>query len=194
MNKPITAFTTIIPFWKPRVRPVDLESATDDQLQSMRTTPSSKGISEYVLVLAHDPETLEHRTPLFNGIMYSQGGLPRSDTEICAVAASVINRCIYCAAVHSSRYNEITKTESVMDKILYGCDVTDLTKRQVAILNFAKNLSKCPSEAQVSDLQQLIEVGLTKLEILDLILSTSLFGWANRLMHTLGDPMLSETS
>ena len=194
MNKPITAFTTIIPFWKPRVRPVDLESATDDQLQSMRTTPSSKGISEYVLVLAHDPETLEHRTPLFNGIMYSQGGLPRSDTEICAVAASVINRCIYCAAVHSSRYNEITKTESVMDKILYGYDVRDLTKRQVAILNFAKNLSKCPSEAQVSDLQQLIEVGLTKLEILDLILSTSLFGWANRLMHTLGDPMPSETS
>jgi alkylhydroperoxidase family enzyme len=27
-------------------------------------------------------------------------------------------------------------------------------------------------------------------EILDLILSTSLFGWANRLMHTLGEPVI----
>ena len=31
--------------------------------------------------------------------------------------------------------------------------------------------------------------GLGEDEILDLILSTSLFGWANRLMHTLGEPV-----
>ena len=28
-------------------------------------------------------------------------------------------------------------------------------------------------------------------EMLDLILSVSLFGWANRLMHTLGEPIAS---
>jgi alkylhydroperoxidase family enzyme len=33
------------------------------------------------------------------------------------------------------------------------------------------------------------EAGLADDEILDLILSASLFGWANRLMHTLGDPI-----
>jgi alkylhydroperoxidase family enzyme len=31
--------------------------------------------------------------------------------------------------------------------------------------------------------------GLTPLETLDLILSTAIFGWANRLMHTLGEPI-----
>ena len=30
-------------------------------------------------------------------------------------------------------------------------------------------------------------------EILDLVLSTALFGWANRLMHVLGDPVRPET-
>ena len=35
----------------------------------------------------------------------------------------------------------------------------------------------------------LIENGLDMGEILDLVLSASLFGWANRLMHVLGDPM-----
>ena len=34
--------------------------------------------------------------------------------------------------------------------------------------------------------------GLDDAEILDLILSTALFGWANRLMHTLGDPVAKE--
>ncbi|MFS2151958.1 hypothetical protein [Rhizobium sp. Rhizsp42] len=31
-------------------------------------------------------------------------------------------------------------------------------------------------------------VGLAEVEILDLIMSTSIFGRANRLMHTLGEP------
>ena len=29
-------------------------------------------------------------------------------------------------------------------------------------------------------------------EVLDLVLSAALFGWANRLMHTLGDPIENE--
>ena len=32
-------------------------------------------------------------------------------------------------------------------------------------------------------------VGLGELEILDLVLSVAIFGWANRLMHTLGEPV-----
>ncbi len=33
------------------------------------------------------------------------------------------------------------------------------------------------------------EAGLSDAEILDLVLSSALFGWANRLMHVLGDPV-----
>ena len=38
------------------------------------------------------------------------------------------------------------------------------------------------------DMETLTAVGLGPDEVLDLILSSALFGWANRLMHTLGDP------
>lgn len=189
MSEPIKAFTTEIPFWKPRVTPVSLDRATDEQLEAMKVTPSNTGVSEYVLVLAHDPKTLKERTPLFNGIMYSQGGLSRAETELSAVAASVFNRCIYCTAVHSSRYNELTRNESVMGSILGEREAADLDPRQSAILQFATKLSKCPSEAEASDMERLVSVGFTMDEILDLVLSASLFGWANRLMHTLGDPM-----
>jgi alkylhydroperoxidase family enzyme len=38
-------------------------------------------------------------------------------------------------------------------------------------------------------MEALVRAGLGEDEILDLILSVSLFGWANRLMHTLGEPV-----
>ena len=63
--------------------------------------------------------------------------------------------------------------------------------RKKAIFNFATKLSECPSEAGSEDMKQLIEVGLGMDEIFDLILTASLFGWANRLMHVLGDPIPS---
>jgi alkylhydroperoxidase family enzyme len=37
--------------------------------------------------------------------------------------------------------------------------------------------------------ERLIENELSIGEVLDLVLSSSLFGWANRLMHVLGDPL-----
>jgi len=189
MSEPVTEFTTSIPFWSPRVNPVELDEATEEQLDAMKVTPSDTGVSEYVLVLAHDPKMLKERTPLFNGIMYSRGGLSRSETELGAVAASVVNCCIYCAAVHSSRYNDLTKDEMVMENIFNHGEDADLDPRQKAILSFAVKLSKCPSEAEKADVEMLVENGLGMNEILDLVLSTSLFGWANRLMHVLGDPL-----
>jgi uncharacterized peroxidase-related enzyme len=193
MTEPIREFTTVIPFWSPRVTPVELAEATEEQLEAMKVTPSDTGVSEYVLVLAHDPQTLKERTPLFNGIMYSRGGLSRPETELGAVAASVVNRCVYCAAVHSRRYNDLTKDEGVMGRIFESEEDADLDPRQKAILSFATKLSQAPSQAEEADMQLLIEAGMKPDEILDLILAASLFGWANRLMHVLGDPIPRES-
>ena len=189
MDEPISQFTTSVPFWSPRITPIDLEEATEHQLEAMKVTPSNMAVSEYVLVLAHDPQTLKERTPLFNSIMYSRGGLSRAETELAAVATSVANRCIYCAAVHSKRYNELTNDESVTATVFDESADSSLNSRQRAIVSFATKLSKCPPEANKTDVDLLVENGLDMAEILDVILSTSLFGWANRLMHVLGDPM-----
>ena len=189
MSEPLREFTTDVPFWDPRITPVELDQATVEQLEAMKVTPSDTGVSEYVLVLAHDPQTLKERTPLFNGIMYSRGGLSRPETELSAVAASVVNRCVYCAAVHAKRYNELTKDESVINKVFESGENADLDPRQKAIVSFASKLSKCPSEAEKADVELLIKNGMEMDEILDLVLSAALFGWANRLMHVLGDPI-----
>jgi uncharacterized peroxidase-related enzyme len=188
MSATLHEFTTEVPHWQPRVKPIDLAQASAEQLDALKITPSNTKVSDYVLVLANDVETLKVRTPLFNAIMYNRGGLSRAEREIGATAASVVNRCIYCAAVHSSRYNQLTKDESVMAKIFADGAAAQLDPRQAAILAFATKLSQTPSQATAQDMAALAAAGLDQAEILDLILSTSLFGWANRLMHTLGDP------
>jgi uncharacterized peroxidase-related enzyme len=192
MSDDITEFTTTIPHWSPYVTPIDLDSATPEQLDAMKVTPSNAGISEYVRVLAHDPESLHHRSPLFNGVMFGRGGLSRAERELGAVGASMVNRCIYCAAVHSNVFNQLTKDESVMQQVFADGEDAALDPRRSAILKFATRLSNCPSAATAEDMQQLVDAGLTSEEVLDLILSASLFGWANRLMHTLGKPVAAE--
>ena len=191
-GEPIKNFTTVVPHWQPRVTPVELHNATDEQLDAMKVTVSNTKIGEYTLVLALDPETLQQRTPLFNGIMYGRGGLSRADTELSAVAASVVNQCIYCAAVHANRYNELTKDKSLTESIFAGSVDAETEPRINALLEFATKLSQCPSEATRADVERLIENGLSMGEVLDLVLSASLFGWANRLMHVLGDPLPQE--
>jgi uncharacterized peroxidase-related enzyme len=189
MSRVVHEFTTDIPVWRPYVTPLDLAEASPEQLEALKVTPSNTKVSDYVLVLAHDVETLKHRTPLFNAVMYNKGGLSRAEREVGAVGASIVNRCIYCAAVHAGRYNQLTKDETVMDAIFADGADADIDLRLKAILDFSVKLSKCPSDADATDLQALLDAGLGKDEILDLILSTSLFGWANRLMHTLGEPL-----
>ena len=188
MSEPIHQFTATIPTWSPYVTPVDLATATPEQLAAMKVTPSNKGVSNYVLTLAHDPESLEVRSPLFNLIMYGKDGLPSAERELGAVGASVVNRCVYCAAVHASRFIGLTGRNDVIDRIFADERDATLEARHQALFNFAAKLSTTPIEAGADDARALADCGMSELEQVDLILSAAIFGWANRLMHTLGEP------
>ena len=48
MSESMTKFTTSIPVWRPRVTPVELDKATEEQLDAMKVTPSNTGGSDYV--------------------------------------------------------------------------------------------------------------------------------------------------
>ena len=115
--------------------------------------------------------------------------MSRAERELGAISASLVNGCIYCAAVHASRHAQIEKSTEVTDNLFRDGRNADLSPRDRAIFNFAAALSACPSEATEEQTAKLREAGLGETEILDLILSTALFGWANRLMHVLGDPV-----
>jgi uncharacterized peroxidase-related enzyme len=185
----VTEFTTELPQWRPYLTPVALADASAEQLEALKVTPSNTKVSDYVLVLAHDPESLTHRTPVFNAIMYDRGGLSRAEREIGAIGASVVNHCVYCTAVHVNRYTMLAKRPEVIDEIFANGEKAVLDERLQAIFDFSVKLSKSPSQATEDDVRRLRDLGLSDLEILDLTLATAIFGWANRLMHTLGEPV-----
>ncbi len=189
MNDVIHKFTRNVPDWRPRVTPVKLEDATPEQLDALQVTPSNTKVSAYVLTLAHDVETLKVRSPLFNGIMYDPGGLDRAARELSALAASVLSRCVYCAAVHAARHAQLSKSTEVTDDLFANGDKADLTPRDRAIFDLAYGLAGSPPAATPDQMRAARDAGLSDAEIVDAILSSALFGWANRLMHVLGDPV-----
>ncbi len=188
MTRVVENFTTQVPVWSPYVKPVELAAATPEQLAAMQVTPSNKGVSPYVLTLAHDPESLAVRSPLFNQIMYGKDGLSSAERELGAVGASVVNRCIYCAAVHASRFNNLSKRPEVIEEIFERERQAKLEPRDQAIFDFSAGLSETPPGISENAAADLAAAGLNTLEAVDLVLSSALFGWANRLMHTLGEP------
>lgn len=192
MSQAVHEFTVEALDWRPYVTPVDLETATPEQLDALKVTPSNKKVSAYVLVLANEAETLRERTPLFNDIMYSEGGLSRGGREIGALAASFVNHCIYCAAVHAARYIQLEKRPEVVEEIYKNGLDADLPEFEQALFNFGVDLTAHPDNVGTYQFYHLREIGLDDLQILDLIHSVAIFGWANRLMHTLGEPHRQE--
>ncbi len=171
--------------WTPHLPPVEVEEATPAQLEAMKVTPSAKKVSPYVRTLAHDPESYVARTELFNAIMYVEEGLPRADRELGALAASLLNGCQYCANVHARQHIRMTKSSSTIAALCF--DRPDaLSARDAAIIDFANALTTTPPSANKSHMDSLFNVGMSEMEIVDLVHAIAIFGWANRLMHPLG--------
>lgn len=177
--------------WTPWLEAVDIGALTPEQRQALRITPSNKGISAYSLTLAHDPESLEHRSPLYNAIMFGAGGLARADRELGALATSRINGCVYCASVHARRFIMLAKAPEVVERIYAEGVETKLDPHRRAVVDYAAKLTRDPAAIGPGDLLPLREAGLSDLEILDLTNAVAMFAWANRLMLTLGEPVMS---
>ena len=188
MNRPMRDFTRGELEWVPWLEPVALETATPEQRDALKITPSNRAVGAYALVLAHDPEALAHRSPLYNAIMFGPRGLPRADRELGAVAASRINGCAYCASVHAKRFVDLTKEPDVMARLHADGVEAALDPRRRAVVDYAAKLTRDPAAVGPADLAPLRAQGLGDLEILDLTHAVAMFAWANRLMQTLGEP------
>jgi uncharacterized peroxidase-related enzyme len=151
--------------------------------------PSAK-TSPYYLLLVHDVEVLRQRSRLFNAVMYGKRGLSRADRELASVAVSRVNGCVYCASVHAQRYAQLTKQPELIKRILAEGIETELDPRSRAIVDYSVKLTLTPQKISAEDLSMLRAAGLTELEILDLSHVIAMFAWANRLMQTLGEPVV----
>ena len=140
----------------------------------------------------HQPEVLKQRSIAFNAIMYAPGGMPRAERELGATVVSRINGCVYCASVHAQRFEQLAKRNDAITEVFKDPYTAGTSAREHAIVDFSIALTNQPNEISPARLQALKDVGLTEIEILDLIHSVAIFAWANRLMLNLGEPVFDQ--
>ena len=185
----IKGFTNATLGWKAWLDVVSLESATPEQIAVLEESHPKAKVSDYYLFLVHQPEVLKQRSVAFNAIMYAPGGMPRAERELGATVVSRINGCVYCASVHAQRFEQLAKRTDAIIEVLNDPHTAGTSERERAIVQFSIALTNAPDAVAPADIQALKDVGLTELEILDLMHSVAIFAWANRLMLNLGEPV-----
>ncbi|WP_443115963.1 peroxidase-related enzyme [Herbaspirillum seropedicae] len=178
--------------WDAWLDVIQLEAASADQIKVLEESHPKAKTSDYYLFLAHQPDILRQRSAAFNAIMYAPGGLPRAERELGSLVVSRINGCVYCASVHAQRFEQLAKRNDTVRQVFdtpYGAGVD---AREQAIAKFSAELTETPGDVSAAQIKALYDVGLSELEVLDLIHSVAIFAWANRLMLNLGEPVFAD--
>ena len=180
-------FTMNVLKWEPHIPPVDESQLTPMQTDALEASGKMAAKSEYFRVLAHDPQSLVHRSVLYDHVMYSEGGLGRVERELAALIVSLDNGCRYCVSVHARRLGQLSKNKNAVQEMLEGKPGLLADPRLDAIARVTTKLTRMPNTMTIADVRQLrIEYGFSTVEYFDLINVIGMFAWANRLMQTLG--------
>lgn len=182
-------FTNAALGWQAWLPTQDLNTASPEQIKILEESNPKAKTSDYYLFLIQQPEILLQRSNAFNAIMYAPGGLARQDRELGAMVTSRINGCVYCASVHAQRFEQNAKRNDTVKEVFDDPYTAGTNDREKAIAEFSVALTKAPNEVKAEDINKLKAVGLSELEILDLMHSVAIFAWANRLMLNLGEPI-----
>lgn len=186
-------FTSEVLGWKAWLEVLNPETATPEQQHVLEVSHPKAKTMDFYLVLARQPQVLLERSQAFNAIMYAPGGLSRAEREVAATAVSRSNGCVYCASVHAQRFEQLAKRNDVMAQMFDDPDTAGTNARERAIIQASLALTRAPGSFGKQNLQPLRDAGLSDLEILDMLHSAALFGWANRLMLNLGVEIYATT-
>jgi alkylhydroperoxidase domain protein len=179
--------------WLPWLEPLAAEALTERHLASLVDAARVK--SPYFRLLARDPDALEARTLTDKDIFYNpDAGLPRAERELAATAASRLTGCLYCASVHARHAATYSKREADVDRLLADGVAADLGERWNAIVAASTALTATPVAFGPEHVDRLRRAGLDDLAIADVIHAAAFFGWANRLMLSLGEPTVPDGS
>ena len=179
-------FTSETLDWKAWLEVLNPDTATPEQQHVLEVSHPKAKTMDFYLLLARQPQVLLERSQAFNAIMYAPGGLSRAEREVAATAVSRSNGCVYCASVHAQRFEQLAKRNDVMAQMFDDPDTAGTNARERAIIQSSLVLTRAPVSFDVQYVQPLLDAGLSDLEILDMLHSAALFGWANRLMLNLG--------
>lgn len=183
------AFTRAEVGWVPWLEPFPEDQLTERHYEGLVDRPRAS--SDYFRLLVRDPEILRARTLVDKDIFYNVAeGLPRAERELAAAAASRVNGCVFCASVHARFAAHYSKRPDLVDRLLDEGISAQLGERWDAIVAASAALTATPIAFDRAHVDRLRAAGLDDLEISDVIHGAAFFNWANRLMLSIGRPVV----
>jgi len=184
----LNGFTNETLGWRSWLSPLDVAQASALQQAVLDESHPQARTSAYYLTLIHQPLMLRHRSAAYNAIMYATGGAPRAERELAAMVVSVTNGCVYCTSVHAQRFAQLARRHDTVEQVFRNPATAGVDERERAIATFAQAVTLRPHALAAADVAPLRALGMSAEQILDVLHAAAIFGWANRLMHNLGEP------
>ncbi|HET9658716.1 MAG TPA: peroxidase-related enzyme [Thermomicrobiales bacterium] len=171
--------------WAPRAIDTDLPPERRAEIEAF---VEGKNASDYLLVLANDFDSLQARAFVHRHVYATEEPTQSGYRELGATTTSRINGCVFCASVHARHVANYLKNRPLAQRFLDQGLEADLPVMERAIVDVCAKLTQEPESMAGADLQPLRDLGLTDIEILDILNYAAFFANANRLMLTLGEP------
>ncbi len=171
--------------WIPRATDGELSPERKSEIEAF---VAGKNASDYLLVLANDFDSLQARAFVHRHVYATEDPTQSGYRELGATTTSRINGCVFCASVHARHVANFLKDRPLALRFLADGLDADLPAIERAIVDACAKLTLDPEGFSGSDLQPMRGLGLSDLEILDILNYAAFFANANRLMLTLGEP------
>ncbi len=147
---------------------------------------SRGGVAEVLRLHSLNPKSLTNHVDLYMTIMFGKSPLKRKVREMVAVVVSKANNCSYCQTHHGEALNNFWKDEERVEKLKADFKNCDLTDKELALAEYAWNMTKDPSSVNQANIDHLKELGWTDRAVLDAALVISYFNFVNRMVLGLG--------
>ena len=137
-------------------------------------------------VYSYRPERMSAWFAHFKALHKPTENLNSAEREMIAVVVSMVNGCLYCLVSHGAALREALDDPILGDHITLDYRRAALTKKQLAILDYAVKITENPKECSPDDHKRLMELGLTQEEVWDVIEIAAMYNFTNRLAHASG--------
>ena len=162
----------------------ELKDLPDDIRELIETVQEKSGfVPNVFLALAHRPAEFRAFFAYHDALMEKDEGLTKAEREMIVVATSGLNQCQYCVVAHGAILRIRAKDPLIADQVAINYRKSDITPRQMAMLDFACKVCKEAESVNDGDYALLREHGFTDDDIWDIGAITAFFGLSNRMVN-----------
>ncbi len=169
------------------IEEIEVNEADEKLAEIYATLIKQRGkVSNILKVHSLNPDALSKHLDLYMALMFGNSGLSRAEREAVAVVVSATNDCQYCVSHHAESLSHFIDDGQTLEMLKNGDGLETLEPRLSNIVRHAEKLTSAPGAMTESDLVELVAVGLTDKDVLDLTLIVAYFNFVNRIALGLG--------